>query len=258
MTDAVLVVEDGPVTLVTINRPERMNALDGATLETLEATFKAAVERRATRCIVLTGAGKAFVAGADISALQSMTPAEGRAFAEVGHRVFDLIELLPVPVIAAVNGYALGGGCELALACDFVYASEKAKFGLPEVGLGIIPGFGGTQRMSRRVPLGFARELVYGARMIDASEALHFGLANRVVAPEKLIDTALTAAREIAKKSPSAIAAAKRVMHEGVERPLADGNRLEVDAFTACFESGQHADAMQAFLQKKEPTFPDR
>lgn len=174
MTSFVEVTHDGHVSTLTINRPDKLNALSREVLEDLRTAIEALGARSDARAAVITGTGKAFVAGADIAAMKNMTEVEGRAFGALGHGVFESIERLRVPVIAAVNGFALGGGCELALACDFIYASSKAKFGQPEVSLGIIPGFGGTQRLPRRVGSGTARELIYTGKMIDAEEALNW------------------------------------------------------------------------------------
>ena len=214
--------------------------------------------RAATRAVILTGEGKAFVAGADIAGMRDMNPIAARSFSSFGHQVFTSLEKLPCPVIAAVNGFALGGGCELALACDFIYASERAKFGQPEVGLGVTPGFGGTQRLSRRVGDGMARELLYTGKVIDAAEALRIGLANAVFAPEVLLDEARKTAATIATQGPRAVALCKEVMHRGEGRPLADGNALEVDAFGRAFESPEQREGMTAFLDKRKAAFQDR
>jgi enoyl-CoA hydratase len=187
-----------------------------------------------------------------------MNPVAARAFSSFGHHVFASLETLPCPVIAAVNGFALGGGCELALACDFIYASERAKFGQPEVGLGVTPGFGGTQRLVRRVGDGQARELLYTAKIINADEALRIGLVNAVFAPEALLDEARKAAALIAGQGPVAVALCKEVMHRGEGRPLADGNALEVDAFGRAFESKEQREGMTAFLEKRKAAFSDR
>jgi enoyl-CoA hydratase len=209
--------------------------------------------------LIVTGAGdKAFVAGADIAAMSAMSPDEAAAFARLGQATFAALEALRMPVIAAVNGFALGGGCELALACDFIYASDKAKLGQPEVKLGILPGFGGTQRLARRVGLGMARELIYSGRMIGPEEALRIGLVNAVVPRRELVDRVLEVAKTIASVGPGAVAAAKRVMNEGVDRPLRDAIELEAIAFGKCFELHDQREGMGAFLEKREPKFEDR
>lgn len=255
MTSFVEVMHDGHVSTVTLNRPDKLNALSQEVLEDLRAAIAALADRDETRAAVITGTGKAFVAGADIAAMKSMTEAEGRAFGALGHGVFESIERLRVPVIAAVNGFALGGGCELALACDFIYASSKAKFGQPEVNLGIIPGFGGTQRLPRRVGPARARELIYTGKMIDAQEALRIGLVNAVFEPEALLIEATKAAKDISSKGPLAVAAAKRLIRDGVDMPLPEANRLEQAAFGHAFGTHDQSEGMTAFLDKRVPAF---
>ncbi len=254
-TDLVLAQHDGHVTTLTLNRPDKMNALSPDLLGALEEALAAAAARNETRCIILTGAGKAFVAGADIAAMTTMSEPESRAFGAQGHRVFRAIEELRCPVIAAVNGFALGGGLELALACDFAHASDKAKVGLPEVGLGVIPGFGGTQRLARRVGVGLARELVYTGGMIDAAEAHRIGLVNGVHAPDALMDRVRGVANTIASKGPLAVAAAKRVIRDGVDRTLPEGNALEVAAFAGLFGTADQREGMGAFVEKRPAKF---
>jgi enoyl-CoA hydratase len=207
------------------------------------------------RCAIVTGAGKAFVAGADIAAMASLSPAEARSFAERGQRVGAQLESLPFPVIAAVNGFALGGGCELALACDFIYASDKAKLGQPEVNLGVIPGFGGTQRLARRVGIGRARELVYTGVILGAEQAKAIGLVNEVVPGDQLLDAVMKVARTIAGKGPLAIASAKRVTLRGEGADLAAACELEVQAFAGLFGSEDQREGMKAFLEKRTATF---
>lgn len=251
----VRVEHEGAVSTLIIDRPDRMNALDGEVLAHLRQALDEVTERAQTRCAILTGEGKAFVAGADIAAMKDMTPEQARAFGEQGHAALAAIEASRVPVIAAVNGFALGGGCELALACDFIYASEKAKLGQPEVKLGIIPGFGGTQRLARRVGVAMARELIYSGAMIGAQEALRIGLVNRVLAPDELMSTARKTASTIAGMGPVAVSAAKRVILEGEEEPLPKANALEVAAFAELFTSADRAEGMAAFLDKRDPDF---
>ena len=255
MTSFVRIENDGAVATLTIDRPDKMNALSIEVLTALKEAVAAVASDRSTRAVILTGTGKAFVAGADIAAMSTMSSADGKSFSALGHATFDAIEALGCPVIAAVNGFALGGGCELALACDFIYASSKAKFGQPEVGLGIIPGFGGTQRLPRRVSPGIARELIYTGRIIGADEALRIGLVNRVCEVDNLIDEARAVAQEIATKGPIAVAAAKRVINAGLDLALADGNQLEVSAFSGGIGSADQREGMTAFLEKRAPDF---
>ena len=255
MTSFVETAHDGHVTTLTINRPDKLNALSQEVLADLGAAIDAISANDEVWAVVITGTGKAFVAGADIAAMKSMTEAEGLAFGALGHGVFAAIENLGCPVIAAVNGFALGGGCELALACDFIYASSKAKFGQPEVNLGIIPGFGGTQRLARRVGSAAARELIYTGNMIDAEEALRIGLANAVFEPDGLLAAATKTAAEIASKGPLAVAAAKRLIRDGVDLPLPEANRLEQAAFGEAFGTEDQSEGMSAFLEKRAPKF---
>ena len=249
------VKDEGRVSILTINRPDKLNALSQEVLGDLDAAVKSIGRRDDVRAAVITGTGKAFVAGADIAAMRDMGQAEGRGFGALGHGLFTAIEHLRFPVIAAVNGFALGGGCELALACDFIYASTKAKFGQPEVNLGIIPGFGGTQRLPRRVGSAMARELIYTGKMIDAAEALRIGLANAVFEPDALLQAATSAATEIATKGPIAVAEAKRLIRDGVDLPLPQANKIEQDAFGACFDTEDQAEGMAAFVEKRTPVF---
>jgi enoyl-CoA hydratase len=266
MTDElVLLAHDGPISTLTVNRPDALNSLSADVLRSLAAAIATLSARKQTRCVIVTGAGdKAFVAGADIAAMSAMSAREGAAFARLGQSVFAALEALPMPVMAAVNGFALGGGCEIALACDFIYASEHAKFGQPEVKLGVIPGFGGTQRLARRIGLGMARELIYTGRMIGPEEALRIGLVNLVVPRRELIERALQTARAIAGLvpregvSPSAVSAAKRVLNVGADVDLAAAIELEADAFGACFDHEDQKEGMRAFLGKREPKFQDR
>jgi enoyl-CoA hydratase len=246
---------DGAVSILTINRPDKLNALSQEVLGDLSTTVEELSRDDDARAAVITGTGKAFVAGADIAAMRDMDEAQARGFGALGHGVFSTIEHLRIPVIAAVNGFALGGGCELALACDFIYASTKAKFGQPEVNLGIIPGFGGTQRLPRRVGVAMARELIYSGKMIDAQEALRIGLANALFEPEALLEAATKAAAEIATKGPLAIAASKRLIRDGIDIPLPQANKLERDAFGEGFGTADQTEGMTAFLEKRAPAF---
>ena len=249
------------VRIIRINRPKALNAINPTVIHELSR----AIEKTTTKCtsddwrirgMILTGAGdKAFVAGADIAAMVDMAGEQAMKFASEGHAVGEMLAELPIPAIAAVNGFALGGGCELALACDFIYASTTAKFGQPEVKLGVIPGFGGTQRMLRRVGIARALELCMTGEMIRADEALRIGLVNRVVPPEELLSTCVGLVATIAKMGPLAVAAAKRAIHRGAELPLPAANSLEVEAFASLFETADQREGMRAFLDKREANF---
>jgi enoyl-CoA hydratase len=243
------------VGLATFDRPAVLNALDARTLDEL-AEVIGEVERGAARALLLTGAGdKAFVAGADIAGMAAMSAAEARRFAERGHAVLDRLERLPVPTVAVVNGYALGGGCELALACDLVYASERARFGQPEVNLGIVPGFGGTQRLPRRVGAMRALELVLTGDACDAARARELGLVLEVLPPDRLLPYARQQAKKILARGPLAVAQAKRLVHAGAGMPLSAANELERQGFSALFASEDAREGMRAFLEKRPPRF---
>ena len=251
----ILLTHEGCVSTITVSRPAALNALDRATLEALATAIAGLRTRQELRCVIVTGDGdRAFVAGADIAAMSRMTQAEAQAFAELGQATFAALEALPVPVIAAVNGFALGGGCELALACDFIYAGSHAKFGQPEVKLGIVPGFGGTQRLSRRVGLGQARELIYTGKMIGPEEALRMGLVNAVFPRAELFDKVKETAQAICAAGPGAVAAAKQVMNHGADMPLSAAIALEARTFGNCFGPEQQ-EGMDAFLNKRTPQF---
>jgi enoyl-CoA hydratase len=260
MSESFVQVEvDGPVATVTIDRPKSLNALNTRTLEELEKAVADLAGRAGLRGVILTGAGeKAFVAGADIAEMQGMDALRAKHFAALGHRVMDGLASLPVPVIAAVNGFALGGGCELALACDFIYASENARFGLPEVSLGILPGFGGTQRLSRLVGKARAKELIFTGDMIDAARAKAIGLALEVVPLAQLLPHARAALERVAKKGPLAVQRAKEAIDRGMEMELSDGNRVEREVFADLFETSDRREGMTAFVEKRPPTFTGR
>jgi enoyl-CoA hydratase len=247
------------IATITIHRPKVLNALDMATLQELEAVATDLTEDAAIRAVILTGAGdKAFVAGADIAALSAMTSREALAFADYGHRVLNLLDRMPKPAIAAVNGYALGGGCELALACDFIYASENAQLGLPEVNLGVIPGFGGTQRLARRVGQGMARELVFTGARIGAQRAKEIGLVNDVCAPGELLARVRGVAEAICQKGPVAIAQAKRAIRLGADISLTVASELERQTFAALFATEDLREGTRAFLEKRPAKFVGR
>jgi len=248
-------VEDG-VGVATFNRPKALNALNRRTLAELSHLLDGVAADRALRALVLTGAGeKAFVAGADVAEMSTLSPVEARAFAEAGQRAFARLEALPIPTIAAVNGFALGGGCEVAMACDLVYASEAARFGQPEVNLGLMPGFGATQRLARRVGLMRAKELLLVGEAIDAARAKAIGLVLDVLPPQQLLPHALAQARKIAARGPLAVAATKRVVEAGVGVDLATGCALELEAFGLLFSTHDAREGMLAFLEKRGAQF---
>jgi enoyl-CoA hydratase len=247
---------EGFVATITIAREKALNALNHQTLNEITWALREADGDARVRVVIVTGAGeKAFVAGADIAAMQDMTATEARLFAQVGRTVGDTLESLSKVVIAAVNGFALGGGCELALACDFVYASEKAKFGQPEINLGVIPGFGGTQRLPRRIGTARAMELVLTGDLIGAEEALRMGLVNKLFAPEQLLAETKKTAEKIAQKGPLAVAAARRAVRKSQELPLSAGNDLEAELFALLFSTADQKEGMKAFLEKRPAKF---
>lgn len=254
--DNVLLEREGAVATLTVNRPQALNALNPATLDDLRGCCDEIRQDRAVRCLVVTGAGeKAFVAGADIAAMAGMSALEGRAFSRYGQQVMSGFEELPIPVIAAVNGFALGGGLELALACDLMLAAQSARFGQPEINLGIIPGFGGTQRLARRIGIAAARLMIYSGEMINAEEALRMGLVNRVVPAGELRAEVHKLAAALAAKAPIAIQQAKAAINVGSDVDLQDGCRYESEAFAVTFGSEDRAEGMRAFLDKRRPLF---
>lgn len=239
-----------------VNRPQALNALNTATLAELEVAIATVAADSAARALLLTGAGeKAFVAGADISEMQSLNATQAAAFSQAGMRVMHALEALPVPVIALVNGYALGGGCELALACDWIIASERAVFGQPEVNLGIPPGFGGTQRLLRRVGRARAMELVTTGRQVRAEEAQAIGLVTQVVPAASLMETGLAAARSIAAKGPLAVRLAKQAVQHGADLDLANACAYETAQFALAFATADQKEGMRAFLEKRPARF---
>ena len=238
--------------IITINRPEALNALNTAVFNELEPLV-GEIERDATlAALIITGEGRSFVAGADIGEQCPMDLEAGRKWARRGSSVFRRIEKLEIPTIAAVNGFALGGGCELALACDIILASEKAKFGQPEVGLGITPGFSGTQRLPRRVGIAKAKELIFSGKMIKADEAEKIGLANAVYAPEELMNGAVEMARSFMKNAPIAVKYSKACIDRGMQMDIDDGIALENELFAMCFATEDQKEGMGAFLEKRK------
>lgn len=243
----------GAVEIITIDRPKALNALNPEVLADLKAAFEA-VDQNAIRCIILTGEGeKSFVAGADIGSMSTMTKAEGEAFGQLGNDIFLFIESFPIPVIAAVNGFALGGGNELAMSCDIRLCSENAVFGQPEVGLGITPGFGGTQRLARLVGMGMAKQLVYSALNIDAQEALRIGLVNAVYPQAELMENALKLANRIARNAPIAVRNCKKAINEGMQVSISEGVAIEEKLFGDCFETHDQVEGMACFLSREKP-----
>ena len=243
----------GAVAIVTIDRPQALNALNPEVLADLKAAF-AGIDQNTVRCVVLTGAGdKSFVAGADIGSMSTMTKAEGEAFGKLGNDIFLMIESFPLPVIAAVNGFALGGGNELAMSCDIRLCSDNAVFGQPEVGLGIAPGFGGTQRLARLVGMGMAKQLVYSALNIKADEALRIGLVNAVYPQAELMDNAPKLAGKTAKTAPIAVRNCKKAMNDGIALPIEQAVAVEEKLFGDCFETHDQREGMACFLSKEKP-----
>ena len=248
---------DGAIPVLTISRPAAMNALNSETLEELDAALTEIASNAAVRAVILTGgpdkkgnAFKSFVAGADIGEMSTLTKAEGEAFGKKGNDVFRRIENFPVPVIAAINGFALGGGCEIAMSCDIRICSDNALFGQPEVGLGITPGFGGTQRLARIVGVGKAKEMIYGARNIKADEAYRIGLVNNVYPAEELMPAAKKLASTIAANAPSAVRACKKAINLGLDVSMDDAIVLEEMLFGSCFETEDQKAGMGNFLEK--------
>lgn len=248
-------VQDG-VGVLTFNRPKSLNALNPKTLEEVADVIENAKKDRNVRVLLLTGAGeKAFVAGADITEFQKMNPLEALLFAERGQEIFFQLEQLAIPVIAVVNGFALGGGCEMAMSCDFIYASENAKFGQPEINLGIIPGFGGTQRLSRLVGRAKAKELCMTGEMIDAKQAKELGLVAKVFPADQLLAESMKVAKALAVRGQVALRAIKQVVDRGYDVDLKSGCALEAQAFSVCFTSQDAREGVAAFLEKRKPNF---
>ena len=243
------------IAFITICRPKAMNALNVEVLNELHNAFAEVEKNDEIKSAILTGEGKAFVAGADIAYMNSLDAIEGRNMMIIGHNLMNYMESIEKPIIAAINGFALGGGCELAMACDIRISSEKAKFGQPEVGLGIIPGFGGTQRLPRLVGKSMGKYLIMTAEMISADEAYRIGLVEKIVPAEELMGTAEKVAKNIMSKAPIAIAAAKTAINNGYGLDLKTASALEIEAFTAPFASQDKTEGMSAFLEKRSPSF---
>ena len=246
------VTKQGNIGIITMNRPEALNALSSAVFADLSKALDQVERDEVVYVVIITGAGRAFVAGADIGEMAHMNVEEGLSFSELGNSLLMRVDMFPKPTIAAVNGFALGGGCELSMACDIRIASEKAKFGQPEVGLGITPGFGGTQRMPRICGTAHAMELILTADTINAQQALEIGLVSKVVAPDALMDTALELANKIASKAQVAIRAAKQAVRYGIQCDISTAATYEALAFATCFGTEDQKDAMKAFVEKKK------
>ena len=247
------------IAVLTIDRERALNALNSEVLGELDAAIDA-IDLDAVRCLIITGAGqKSFVAGADIGEMSTLSKAEGEAFGKKGNDVFRKIEKLPIPVIAAVNGFALGGGCELSMSCDIRLASENAVFGQPETGLGITPGFGGTQRLARIIPVGKAKEMFYAGTKVKADEALSLGLVNAVYPSEELLPAAEKLAAKIARNAPIAVRASKKAVDEGLQVSIDEAIVIEEKLFGSCFETEDQRNGMAAFLNKeKAPAFQNK
>ncbi len=244
------------IATITFNRPKALNALNRALLGELSDALDAIAGDEEIRVLILTGAGdKAFVAGADISELATFDALQGKVFARQGQQVFAKLQELSIPVIGAVNGFALGGGSEIALACDFIYASENAKFGLPEITLGLIPGFGGTQRLPRLIGPNRAKEMIYTGKMISAAEAQSIGMVNQLLPAEGLMDAVMETAKAIAAKGKVSLRAAKGAINTGLNADLDTGCRIECDAFALCMASEDAKEGTKAFLEKRKPEF---
>jgi enoyl-CoA hydratase len=253
------VERDGGTVFVTVNRPEAMNALDLEHAETLRERLSELAADKTARVVVLTGAGdKAFIAGADIKYMQSLGVLEARRWGELGHALGTLLETMPKPTIAAINGYALGGGCELALACDLRLASSNARIGQPEIDLGVIPGWGGSVRLARTTTLGFAKALIFTGRPVDAQEALEHGLVNAVYAPEELREKTLELCRGLEAKSALALAYAKEAVNVSLQGPHRTNLEIEERLFAMLFASEDQKEGMAAFAEKRPPEFHGR
>jgi enoyl-CoA hydratase len=248
-------VENGIAT-ITFNRPEVLNALNEASLQEFSDALDAVASDKDIRVLVLTGAGeKSFVAGADITEFLRFNVLKAKLFAETGHGVVNRLQELPIPVIAAVNGYALGGGCEVVLGCDFIYAAENAMFGLPEINLGIIPGFGGTQRLPRLVGKNMAKEMIFTGKMISAAEAHAVGLVNTVCSQDQLMAEVMKTAATMASKGRASLRSAKQAINSGMDVDLKTGCRIEIDAFAICLSSADAKEGTTAFLEKRKANF---
>ncbi len=254
--NTIIYEEQNGVATITINRPKSLNALNSEVLHELTPLLESIAQKEEIRVLIITGAGeKAFVAGADISELAELNALQGKYFVKTGHECMGKLQDLQIPVIAAVNGFALGGGLELALACDFIYASENAKFGLPEITLGLIPGFGGTQRLARIVGKNIAKEMIFTGKPISAEEARNLGIVNKILAHDDLMMETRKTAESISAKGRVSLNAAKEAVNRGVEVDLVTGCSIEIDAFGLCMASEDAREGTSAFLEKRKPDF---
>jgi len=254
--NTIIYEEQNGIATITINRPKSLNALNAEVFHEITPLLETIAQNAAIRVLIITGAGeKAFVAGADISELAELNALQGKYFVKTGHQCMSRLQDLSIPVIAAVNGFALGGGLELALACDFIYASENAKFGLPEITLGLIPGFGGTQRLARIVGKNMAKEMIFTGKTISAEEARDLGIVNKILAPESLLAETRKTAQSISAKGKVSLNAAKEAINHGVEVDLFTGCNIEIDAFGLCMASEDAKEGTAAFLEKRKPDF---
>jgi enoyl-CoA hydratase len=253
--NTILFAAEAGVATLTFNRPEKLNALNAEMFAEISQVLEKVRRDPAIRVLILTGAGRSFIAGADIKVFTRLGPLEARKFAAQAQELGFKIEALEIPVIAAVNGFALGGGLEMALACDLIYASEEARFGQPEINLGLMPGFGGTQRLSRLGGKGLAKELCLTGRIIDAGEALRMGLVARVFPEPEFRDECLKVARSLAEKGRISLRAVKQVIDRGLDMDLKSACALEIDAFALCFASPDPKEGATAFLEKRKPRF---
>lgn len=244
------------IATITFNRPKALNALSVDLMNELSCALYEISENEDIKVLILTGAGeKAFVAGADITEIATFNTLQAKFFTEKGHETINKLQELPIPVIAAVNGFALGGGCEIALACDFIYASEKAKFGLPEINLGLIPGFGGTQRLPRLIGMNMAKEMIFTGKIISAEEASKLGLVNKVCPVEALMDEVMKTAKTMASKGKVSLRGAKESVNTGMNTDLTTGCKYEIDAFALCIASEDAKEGTSAFMEKRKADF---
>ena len=257
MSDYIILEKDKATAIITISREKALNALNSQVMDELSQAIDVVKADKDIRALIITGAGRAFVAGADIGVQSVFDVREGRQWGRRGSAVFREIELLQIPTIAAVGGFALGGGCELALSCDMIVADEKANFGQPEVSLGITPGFSGTQRLPRRIGTAKAKEMIFTGRMIDAYEADRIGLINKIAEPGKLMDEAKALAESCIKNAPAALRYAKACIDRGMQTDIDTGIAIENELFAMCFATEDQKEGMKAFLEKRKPVFND-